>query len=49
MTLGKLFWTSGRGQNEKRVVSNVNMVSARGKFNSKSQEFCEDRVPEYTQ
>lgn len=42
MTLGKLFWTTERVYNEKRVVSNVNMVSTRGKFNPKSQEFCED-------
>lgn len=33
----------------KRAVSNKNMVSARGKFNPKSQEFCEDWAPEYVQ
>lgn len=42
MTLGKMFWTTERVQNEKRVVSNTNMISARDKFNPKSQEFRED-------
>lgn len=49
MTLGKMFWTTERVQNEKWVVSNTNMISARDKFNPKSQEFREDWVPEYTQ